>query len=493
MSSTNAPIGTGVGVAETHISWVFFTPDRAFKLLKPVTMPFLDHSDPTTRIAAADREFDLNRAFAPDVYLGLADVREAGELVDRMIVMRRLPAERKLSALVDDDRFLTCLRAVGRAVAVFHARQEPVVPAPMATGQAVRSYWDENFAAIEPHVGTVVDRAEDERVRSLVDAYLTGCDSLFDARIRDGFVRAGHGDLIADDIFCLDDGPRIVDCLAFNDNWRIGDVLWDIAFLVMDVHRLAGEPAAAALLGWYEEYSSLHHPPSLAHHYIAYRAHVRTKIACLRYAQGHAASADAARELHRLTLHHLERARLRLVIVGGGPGVGKSTLANDLADRLDGAVLATDEIRKDLTATPYDEHRFAEPGRGIYDVTTVDAVYGEQLREARLLLDAGRSVILDASWARAAHREAARSVARERRVEFVEIECELPPDIAKERVAGRLGDPWNPSDATPEIVDSLNAAREPWPTSIKVSTEGSTEQVLADTLARIEWQPLEVE
>ncbi len=485
--------GAAVGVAETHISWVFFTPDRAFKLLKPVTMPFLDHSDPRTRIAATDREFELNQAIAPDVYLGLADVREGDELVDRMIVMRRLPADRKLSALVDDDRFTTCLRAVGRAVAVLHARQEPVIPAPMATAGAVRSYWDENFAAIEPHVGTVVDRDEYRRVRSLVDAYLTGRESLFDARIRDGFVRAGHGDLIADDIFCLDDGPRIVDCLAFNDNWRIGDVLWDIAFLVMDIHRLAGESAATALLAWYEEFSSLHHPSSLAHHYIAYRAHVRTKIACLRHAQGDAASADMARELHRLTLHHLERARLRLILIGGGPGVGKSTLARDVADHLDCAVIATDEIRKDLTDTPHDEHRFAEPGGGIYDVTTVDAVYAEQLREARLLLDAGRAVVLDASWARAAHRDAARAVARECRVELVEIDCELEPAIAKERVARRLGDLWNPSDATPDIVDALNAAREPWPTSMKVSTQQSTREVLADTIARIERQPVVVE
>jgi hypothetical protein len=194
-----------------------------------------------------------------------------------------------------------------------------------------------------------------------------------------------------------------------------------------------------------------------------------------------------------LTLHHLERARLRLIIIGGGPGVGKSTLAKDVADHLDCAVIATDEIRKDVTATPHGEHRFAEPGGGIYDVTTVDAVYAEQLREARLLLDAGRGVVLDSSWARAAHRDAARAVARQCRVELVEIECELDPAIAKERVARRLGDLWNPSDATPDIVDALNAAREPWPTSMKVSTKESTSDVLADTITRIERQPVVVE
>ena len=97
MSPSGAP-----EVAETHISWVFFTPDRAYKMLKPVEMPFIDHSDLEQRLESISREYELNRAITPDVYLGTADVIEHGVIADRMLVMKRLPADRRLSTLVDD-------------------------------------------------------------------------------------------------------------------------------------------------------------------------------------------------------------------------------------------------------------------------------------------------------------------------------------------------------------------------------------------------------
>lgn len=114
----------GTQAVETHMSWVFMAGDRAFKLLKPVTLPFIDRSETEVRIAAAEREFELNARIAPDVYLGLADVREGGgaegaALTDRMIVMRRLPADRRLSQLAGTPGFEDQLRSVARTVAAF--------------------------------------------------------------------------------------------------------------------------------------------------------------------------------------------------------------------------------------------------------------------------------------------------------------------------------------------------------------------------------------
>lgn len=484
------PSSSPVEAIETHISSVFFTADRAFKLLKPVTMPFLDHSERSARIAAVEREFELNRRIAPDVYLGMADVREGDELVDRMIVMRRLPDDRRLSLLVDDDSFGDCLRSVARSVASFHARQEPVDPAPMATRDAVLANWEGNLAVLADHLGSVIDPGEYARVEALARTYLEHREVLFDNRIRDGFVRDGHGDLTADEIFCLEDGPRIIDCMAFNDDWRIGDVLLDIGFLIMDVDRLAGPDAARTLMEKYHEFSNEHHPASLAHHYVAYRAHVRAKVACLRFAQGDLPSAELARVHHRLCLAHLERARVRMVLIGGGPGVGKSTLARDLAEQLSYPVLVTDEIRKDITGTSRDEHRFAEPGGGIYDAATTDAAYEEQLREARILLEGGRGVVLDASWTREHHRHAARQLAAAYGAELVEVECELEPAIARERIARRMSNQWNPSDATPELVDYMASTRDPWPSATSISTLAPPEEVARRALAVVEGLPL---
>jgi aminoglycoside phosphotransferase family enzyme/predicted kinase len=479
-------------IAETHISWVFFAPDRAYKVLKPVTMPFFDHTDRVARIEAAAREYELNHAISPDVYLGTADVVEEGELVDRMVVMRRLPADRRLSALVDDPAFRDHLRATARVVAALHASRPPVAEAPGASAEALAGDWRENFEAIAPYAGTVVDREEFDRVERLVDAYLGRRAELFDRRLAEGFVRDVHGDLIADDIFVLDDGPRMIDCLAFNDEWRVIDVLSDIGFLIMDVHRLAGVEAAEQLMRWYQEYSNEHHPPSLAHHYVAYRAHVRAKVACFRVGQGHRESAELAATYHRLAAHHLERARLRVILVGGGPGAGKSTLAERLGAHFGYPTLVTDEIRKDLTGTPHDEHRFAAPGEGIYSPEITDRAYVEQRREAELLLRAGNGVVLDASWSSERHRRAVRELARDCGVELVEIECTLDPALARERIARRLSNPHNPSDATPDLVDFMAARRDGWPEAIPIATDGRIEQVTARAVDEIARQSVRV-
>ncbi len=469
----------GAEIRETHLSTVLLAGDRAYKLLKRVEMPFLDLTDRETRLEAAVREVELNRRLAPDVYLGMADVRESGELVDHFIVMRRLPDDRRLSSLVAEPEFLDQLRAIARKVATFHAGLPPATTTHMASVDSIESNWVDNFAVIDRNLGTVIPEDDAARVSVLARAYLSGRGPLFEKRTADSMVRDGHGDLLADDIFCLDDGPRIIDCLAFNDNYRISDVLADVAFLAMDVERLAGRPPAASFLAWYREFTDEHHPESLAHHYIAYRAHVRAKVACLRHEQGHAPSAALARSYHQLCLAHLEEGRIRLVLVGGGPGVGKSVLAHGLADQLGWPVLSSDETRKTLAGVPIGEHRFAAPGEGLYDPETTERTYERQLDEAATLLSIGYSVILDASWSSDRHRAAARSTAGRCGAELVEIECVLDAAVAKDRISRRLSNPWNPSDATPDVVDHLASVRDPWPTAASIDTGQDPGSVVA--------------
>jgi aminoglycoside phosphotransferase family enzyme/predicted kinase len=452
-------------VVETHVSTVFFTADRAYKLLKSVDFGFLDFTDTATRVAAAGTELELNRRLAPDVYLGLADVVEHGELVDRMIVMRRLPADRRLSALVGGSRFDDCLRAVARRVAVFHAAQPPhPLGSEVAGPDAVRRNWDDNLAVLRRADGAGVPQAV-ERIEQLAHRFLDSRRPLFEERVGDGMVRDGHGDLLADDIFCLDDGPRILDCLAFAESLRVADVLLDIAFLAMDVDRLAGPEAAATLLAAYQELADEHHPELLAHHYVAYRAGVRAKVAQLRSEQGDDAGDDVATHVE-LCLRHLEAGQVRLVLVGGGAGVGKSTLALDLAAALRCTALSTDEIRREAAGLAPGEHAFAPPGEGLYERARVDAVYRSMLGQTRMLLERGETVVLDASWTFAAHRDEARALAVEAGAELTEIECRLAPALAKERIARRLASPDVPSDATPEVVDHQASVKDPWPEAV---------------------------
>ena len=130
--------------------------------------------------------------------------------------------------------------------------------------------------------------------RNFARRYLDGRGQLFAARIAHEKVRDGHGDLLADDIFCLDDGPRILDCIEFDDRLRYGDVLADVAFLAMDLERVGAADLGVRFLAWYREFAAENYPETLAQHYIAYRAHVRAKVACLRAGQGDAAASDQA-------------------------------------------------------------------------------------------------------------------------------------------------------------------------------------------------------
>ncbi len=471
---------------ETHISTLFFTGDRVYKLAKRVQLPFLDTTRPADRLRLAARELELNRRFAPDVYLGLAEVEEQGEIVDRMIVMRRLPEDRRLSRLVGDPDFGDHLRSVARRVASIHASETPITDAPMATAETLATNWRDNLAALRPYVGSVIDADDFTAVERMALDYVSNRGRLLEQRIEDGFVCDGHGDLLADDIFCLDDGPRILDCLAFDDALRIGDVLNDIAFLVMDVHRLAGADAARSLIRRYQEFSNEHHPSSLAHHYVAYRAHVRAKVATLRAAQGTAQDVELARTYHRLALHHLDRARIRVIMVGGGPGVGKTLLSERLARHYGYVHLATDEIRHDVAHIPHGQHAVAAPGEGPYEPVMVDATYDEQRREAVVLVERGHGVVLDGSWTSERHRSEMRRAVEAVGAELIEIECSVDDATARERIAQRRAERFEPSDATPDLVDYLGSRRDPWPTAHGISTRTQIDETVRHTIDHIE-------
>jgi aminoglycoside phosphotransferase family enzyme/predicted kinase len=471
----------GCKVVETHISRLFFTPTRVYKLLKPIRTGFLDHTDPARRVVAAAAELELNRRLAPDVYLGEGDLREGNELTDRMIVMRRLPDDRRLSALVGTPEFASHLRSVAKSVASFHARLPPVAePVPLSTAEGLARFWRSSIDDMSPSVGELFEPDEFDDVTRLSLDFLKHHAELFDLRRAAGFIRDGHGDLIAHDIFVLDDGPRILDCLAFDAEYRVSDVLADIGFLVMDVERLAGWAAARYLMACYCEFSNEHHPSSLAHHYVAYRAHVRAKVATLRWTQGDAAAADEARRHHAQAHDHLRRARTTMMLLGGGPGTGKTTLADALSGELGWPTLDSDTLRKDLCGIDHCDHRVAlHPN--LYSPVNTEETYRRLIERAGSVLAAGESVIVDATWASARHRALARRAATEAGARVVEVECRLDPDTTVERILWRQRFGQDASDATASLVGE---ARDPWPAAIQLDTTGPVEDVCHGLVGR---------
>lgn len=473
-------------VVETHAAVLFFVGDRAYKLKKPVDLGFLDFRRRADREAVCHREVELNRRMAPDVYLGVADVRgPGGEVCDHLVVMRRMPAARRLSTLIRSGAPVAEeMRHLARMLAAFHvtARRGPEISA-QGSRDALLGRWDATFAQLRPFHGGVLDAEAAAEIEDRAHEFLAGRAPLFAERIAAGHVVDGHADLITDDIFCLDDGPRVLDCLEFDDRLRYVDVLDDAAFLAMDVEQLGATRLAQAFLDWYAEFSADPAPATLRHHYIAYRAFVRAKVGCLRHAQGDpSASADVAAYTD-LALRHLRAGAVRLVVVGGTPATGKTTLSGRLADHLGAVLLGSDRVRKELACRNPETSAAASYEQGIYTPGWTERTYAELLRRARNLLERGENVVLDASWTGARHRDAARALALATHSDLLELCC----TASAETIASRLT--WRGpgvSDAGQAIAAELASHADPWPEATTIVTDNRPDTSGRQTLAALD-------
>jgi aminoglycoside phosphotransferase family enzyme/predicted kinase len=522
-------------VTQTHISAVIFVGGLAYKVKKPVRLPFVDLSGRQQRLADCHAEVDLNRRIAPDVYLGVGRLPDpwpqgqrrtghpagagdragdgdcggdrdrdgdsdcggdrdrdgdgpkagdsagagagdsAGELPggEPVVVMRRMPSGRRLSRLIAEGQDVTgALAAIARQVAVMHGHEPPVHGYDLAGTMA--ALWREGREQLVPFEGDVLDGDEVDEMAGLAAEYLRGRAGMLAARERAGQVRDGHGDLLTDDIFCLDDGPRVLDCLEFDVRLRLGDVLLDVAFLAMDLQAHGRPDLAELFLARYRELTRDDAPRSLVAHYVAYRAFVRAKIECLRHDQGETGAADRARTLSALCRRELRAARVHLVLVGGLPGSGKSTLAAsvvaDVAGDREWALLSSDAVRKELAGVPATTSCAAPYATGLYDPRHTAATYAELLYRAQSALERGNSVVIDASWTAEEHRQAARRLAASTSVALTEIECRADLDLCGHRLARRTGP--HPSDADPRVLQDMSAAAAPWPQAVPIPTEG---------------------
>ena len=474
------------GVRQTHSGVVVLLGDLAYKLKRPVRLGFLDFTTPAARRAMCEREVELNRQFAPDVYLGVGALRRPDGVEEPAVVMRRMPDARRLAHLVregfDRAELEDAVRGIAREMAAFHerARRSEEVAAE-GTRDAIRGRWDASFAQVHEQGVELIGAPVLAEVESRVHAFLAGRGPLFEERVRRDRIVDGHGDLIADDIFCLDDGPRILDCLEFDDRLRYVDVLDDLAFLAMDLEWLGDRRLAESLLATYLELTGDPAPPALLHHFVAYRAFVRAKVSCLQGASLHGVAAEQAAGYAELALGHLRAGEVRLVLVGGPPGSGKTTVAGDLADRLGYVVISSDRVRKELAGIPAEVSARAAFGEGIYSHAHTRATYDEVLSRAEALLARGESVVLDASWSDADDRETAAAVARITSSRLVALRCRLDEERAAARIYARAGI----SDADEEIAAAMRHREDPWPGSVEIDTAQNREDCVRRAAAAV--------
>jgi aminoglycoside phosphotransferase family enzyme/predicted kinase len=469
-AATPVPLA-GAELHETHTGIVILVGDRAFKVKKPILTDFLDFRSVEARERVCAQEVLLNSRLAPDSYLGVGHFSAPHDGADEpVIVMRRYPDDRRLTSLIGRvEPVERHVSAIAELLARFHAEacRSRAVDAD-ARAAVLSERWNENLDVLEHYAPSIISGPQLTEVRRLARQYLAGRSALFADRISERRIVDGHGDLIADDIYCMPDGPVVLDCLEFDDRLRHVDGVDDAAFLAMDLEYLGRADLAEHFLNEYRRLANDEAPESLAHFYVGYRAVVRAKVDCIKVDQGSAAAAGDARRHLELAAEHLRAATVRLVIVGGGPGSGKTTLARELAGRIGAVVLSTDDMRYELVQAGELSGEPGKFGTGLYDPDNVALVYDAVLRRAASLLGNGQSVILDGTWRDARQRQQARAVAAEYRCPTVELACTLDIRQAVERI-GRRGAATH-SQATAEIAESMHAEEPTWANAHHIDT-----------------------
>lgn len=487
-----------VEVRETHISWVFLTPDRAYKLRKPVQHAFVDQSTPDRRRVLAEEEARLNAELAPGVVLGVRAVievnasvvlasRDTPGAVDWVVEMRRFDEDATMAArlacgaLTDDD-----VRAVGARLAAFHRAAERVrVAAPAARAQAT---IDRNLEELMAVAGDRVASSALLAAERFGAAFVAGHRAELEARAASGLVVDGHGDLRAEHVVLEPDGVIVVDRLEFDRELRTVDPADDLAFLVMDLTVHGGADAARTLVAAYREAGGDPGGDALVAFYAWYRALVRAKVRFLRAAETggdvHEAALAHARELLDLAARMAWTARgPMLLLVTGPPGTGKSTLARALGAASGLPVVSSDTERKRALGLPAGERA----PDAAYDDAARAAVYREIGERAGALLSDGGAIV-DATFTTAELQQAFLSALPAGADAALRVvRCSLEPAVLRERLAARRPETAHGSDAGPAVAERLAAEMAAFPVDasrrLVVETDATEDEMVGRVAA----------
>jgi aminoglycoside phosphotransferase family enzyme/predicted kinase len=468
---------TDIELRQTHTSYVLLAGQFAYKIRKAVRFAFIDCSTTARRRALCQRELELNRRLAPDVYLAVVAIVQIrgrilleqssdnpADALEFAIKMRRLPEERRLDLMIKRNAGTADnISYIANTIKRFH--QNAPNTHSWAYGAAA-SIWRMaigNLVEIEQLAPGVPLLRRIAQIEAYTRRYIAGHWELLNSRARAGRVRDGHGDLRADAIYLTSNGIRIIDCLDFDERLRYGDIANEVAFLAMDIERLGRPDLSGELLAHFITDPDI---PLLIDFYKSYRATVRAKVELLRSRQEDCAAhdkqtaLDSATYLLELALDYAKGPKA-LLIVCGASGTGKSTLAAVLGEHLACEILSSDVVRKRLAGVEPNTPAAALYNQGIYAPEFSNRVYASLLMEATRLLSMGKGVILDATFGKRSQRQLAIATAQQAGVEALFIECRAHEDVIIRRLSERGQYSQRVSDATVEIYLTQSKEFEP--------------------------------
>jgi hypothetical protein len=447
---------------DTHISVVFLARQRAYKLKRAVAFPYLDYLTLERRREACEREVQLNRRTARGLYLAVIAVTRspdgrlalggAGEPVEWLVEMRRFDQDRLLDGMAERGELdLELASRLAYAVAALHDHARPRRDHGGSGG--MRWVVDGNHRELtaEP---AVLGRHSCDLLHAATLAALDHLSLLLDARRAMGLVRQCHGDLHLHNVCLIGGEPTLFDAIEFDDEIACVDVMYDLAFLLMDLLHRHLRTHANAVMNSYLEARSDFGGLALLPLFLSCRAAIRAKISIAEAAvQRDAAAAALRREEANqyldLALTLLAPRQPRIIVIGGFSGSGKSTLARQLAPDVGAApgavLLRSDVIRKRL----FGVDPLARLPGSAYDAEATARVYAWMIHAAESAAQAGHSVVVDAVFADPVHRTALKRAAASVGVPIAGIWLDVRAPVAARRLRARVRDA---SDATVDVL-----------------------------------------
>jgi len=456
----------GAALIETHISWVLLDGEHAWKIKKPVRLPFLNASELDTRLQLCEAECRLNRRLAPSVYLGVVPLRGTpgaprltgeGAVIEYALKMRQFPPGALLSEHLAEGRLLPAhIDALAHRLARFHQEALVAPPgAPFGTPELIELQIRRVIEGLAPQDG---GQAARRAWLAWLQTQTTALHATWLRRRAQGRIVEGHGDLHLANTVVLGDEVTAFDCIEFDPTLRWIDPISDIAFTAMDLmaqHRT--DLAWRFLNTWLDDTGDHAGLPTLRV-YLVYRALVRALVARLRDPHGQNPNRP---DYIGLAQQFLAPPRPSLLITHGLSGSGKSFQSQRLLERDQAIRLRADVERKRLFGLPALAKSKGQVPDSIYTPEATQRTYARLLSLATLVLDAGYPVIVDAAFLKASERATFLRLAQWKGVPFTILHCEAPETTLRERVRARLAQGDDPSEADEAVLTSQIQKAEP--------------------------------
>lgn len=440
---------------ETHISWVLLDGQDAWKLKKPLHLPFLDAGTLARRHQLCEEELRLNRRMAPSLYLDVTPITGtpnapvlggSGSVIEYAVHMRQFPNGALLGELLEAGQVQpTQLDDFARHLAEFHRSAEV---APPSTPYGSPDLIERTTRDVLRNLADIGGEALSAPFTHWLDTQAPLLRALWAQRQAQGRIVESHGDLHLANVVLLDGTLTAFDCIEFDPGLRWGDPLSDVAFLVMDLMAHQRTDLAFRFLNAYLDASGDHAGLPVLRHYLVYRALVRALVARIKAGAGQPPDGpDYLALAHTL----IAPTAPRLLITHGVSGSGKTFVSQGVLEQAIAIRLRSDVERKRLfeaaqTAAQPDEAT-APSNAGkvtanpLYSRDRTQATYAHLRDLARLSLQAGWHVIVDATFLDADERDRFRQLASSQSAPFVILHCEAPRPVLEARITARLTAP----------------------------------------------------